>query len=233
MWRDFSNERETYTDSTFRLTSSPLVKILVGPEEKEYELPRDLLSFYSPFFKACFTGEFKESKEQILRLPEDKTHVFEHFIEYLRNGSTIYEPGVTESDHRKKVIWIFALLRFADKYLIDGLCYHAMEHLKTYLYPDFEKPGYGIAFVCSNTKVEDVDFCVGLLRDGDPFFKLLAICCLRALPLEAATHQKQAVVRSLIHRNARLAGKMMMLLTEDSSCRRGGEWQLRFGLSKA
>lgn len=39
---------------------SPSVKFIIGPEEKIYTIPKDLLCHYSPYFVACFNGGFRE-----------------------------------------------------------------------------------------------------------------------------------------------------------------------------
>ena len=53
-----------------------MVVILVGPEEKRFELPRSLLCESSLFFSKAFEGHFKEATDGTLKLPEDDPVAF-------------------------------------------------------------------------------------------------------------------------------------------------------------
>jgi hypothetical protein len=44
-------------------------------------LPKDILCHYSRYFDRCFNGNFEESKEQKLNLPEDKPEWFELLLD--------------------------------------------------------------------------------------------------------------------------------------------------------
>lgn len=104
-----------------RLASSPLVKILVGPNERVFEFPRDLLSHYSPYFKACFNGPWKESTSGVLRLPEDKPAHFTILGEYIR-GQEVKRTKIVFEDEETALKHAFEIMRFADKYQILDLC---------------------------------------------------------------------------------------------------------------
>lgn len=51
--------------------------LVVGKQEKAYVLHKDLLCFYSDYFRAAFDGSFKEAAERKLRIPDVEENVFE------------------------------------------------------------------------------------------------------------------------------------------------------------
>ena len=66
--------------------STQPVVVVVGPEQKEYELDEPVVT-QIPCFKNTFRwGVFRESTERILRLPEDEPTVFERVLEFLGTG---------------------------------------------------------------------------------------------------------------------------------------------------
>ncbi|CAD0082705.1 unnamed protein product [Aureobasidium vineae] len=55
------------------------VTLIVGIEKKAYNVRKDLLCFYSDYFRAAFQGSFKEATERKIDLPRVTKDVFEHF----------------------------------------------------------------------------------------------------------------------------------------------------------
>lgn len=53
--------------------------IIVGKEKKAYNLHKDLLCFYSDYFRAALNGNFKEAAEGKLELPNVTISIFEAF----------------------------------------------------------------------------------------------------------------------------------------------------------
>ncbi|KAG9653089.1 hypothetical protein KCU64_g8123, partial [Aureobasidium melanogenum] len=53
------------------------VILIVGKKKKAYTLHKDLLCFYSDYFRAAFNGSFKEAAERKLELPNVEEHIFE------------------------------------------------------------------------------------------------------------------------------------------------------------
>lgn len=53
------------------------VTLIVGKHDKAYVLHKDLLCFYSDYFRAAFDGPFKEAAERKLRLPDVEENVFD------------------------------------------------------------------------------------------------------------------------------------------------------------
>lgn len=86
---------DTLSLTQSRLSSSPLVKICVGSEEKPYSLPKDLIAHYSSYFASCFKNNWKEANEGVLRLSDEKPEFFDVLMEYFRHGKAKYARKVT------------------------------------------------------------------------------------------------------------------------------------------
>lgn len=65
------------------LTFDSLVKIYVGPQKKQWMLPKDLLCDRFSFFKAAFKGGFKEAAEKEMWLEEDDPEAFGLLVDYV------------------------------------------------------------------------------------------------------------------------------------------------------
>ncbi|THZ18857.1 hypothetical protein D6C91_05343 [Aureobasidium pullulans] len=55
------------------------VTLVVGRSKKAYTLHKDLLCFYSDYFRAAFNGSFKEAAERKIELSDVEEEVFEFF----------------------------------------------------------------------------------------------------------------------------------------------------------
>ncbi|KAI4851213.1 hypothetical protein E4T44_02270 [Aureobasidium sp. EXF-8845] len=55
------------------------VTLIVGKEEKAYTLHKELLCFYSDYFRAAFNGSFKEATERKIELPDVEISLFDAF----------------------------------------------------------------------------------------------------------------------------------------------------------
>lgn len=85
---------EESTDHIFkkpRVTRESLgavVQVKVGPE-KTFVNHKGILCRSAAYFKAALEGEFKESKDEVLELPEDDPVVFSHFELWLYTGNIL------------------------------------------------------------------------------------------------------------------------------------------------
>jgi hypothetical protein len=68
--------------------TGPKVDIYVGVNSKHFNLPKDILCYYSSYFERCFNGRFEEGEEQKLTLPEDKLDYFQILLDYMFLGSS-------------------------------------------------------------------------------------------------------------------------------------------------
>ena len=64
------------------------VQVKVG-HKKTFIVHKDILCRSAPYFKAALEGGFKESKDQVLKLPDDDPVVFSHFQLWLYTGNII------------------------------------------------------------------------------------------------------------------------------------------------
>ncbi|KAI4717949.1 hypothetical protein E4T48_05857 [Aureobasidium sp. EXF-10727] len=59
------------------------VTLVISKERKSYTLHKDLLCFYSDYFRAAFNGSFKEALERKIELPDVEISIFEEFQVWL------------------------------------------------------------------------------------------------------------------------------------------------------
>lgn len=81
------------------------VRVLVGPDQVEFQIFRYLLTASSHFFEAALTGDFKEAREGIVRLPEVKPEIFELYVARLVGGDLQLAEGndVECATHRARM----------------------------------------------------------------------------------------------------------------------------------
>jgi hypothetical protein len=59
------------------------VHILVGEEQQDFSVHKDLICHHSPYFKAAFNLEFDEAKTGTMKLPEISVEIFQLFLGWL------------------------------------------------------------------------------------------------------------------------------------------------------
>ena len=69
--------------TTFRFCDVPTVTIFVGKDKRPFHVHRSLLRETSSFFKAALEGDFRESSEQKMDLPEEDEGSFDVFVQWL------------------------------------------------------------------------------------------------------------------------------------------------------
>ncbi|KAL2074397.1 hypothetical protein VTL71DRAFT_8175 [Oculimacula yallundae] len=67
-------------------TCGEVVQILVGPTEAKLSCHKALLGFTSEFFDAALCGDFRESKTNIVRLPEETPEAVAGFLTWACSG---------------------------------------------------------------------------------------------------------------------------------------------------
>ncbi|KAK6005766.1 hypothetical protein QM012_007408 [Aureobasidium pullulans] len=83
------------------------VTLVVGNQEKAYILHKDLLCFYSDYFRAAFDGPFREAAERKLRLPDVEESVFERVQLWLYTRNLQLPTDETEIFEILIDLWIF------------------------------------------------------------------------------------------------------------------------------
>ncbi len=108
------------THGSIRFGNIPMVQLKVGPNATLFHVHKDLICGSSPFFKAAFTGGFKES-ECSINLEDDDPEVFENIIQWLyrRNLETLSSiEAVADENYFMDLVRSYTL---ADKYGITAL----------------------------------------------------------------------------------------------------------------
>jgi hypothetical protein len=110
-----------YADSLTqrRLLGKEIVHIKIGKEKQDFGVNKQLISHYSPYFKAAFTSGFQEAKTGIMNLPETEPQVFDIFYEWLYS-QRLWSPDDEEED-RPDTDKLAKLYVFADMAAVPHL----------------------------------------------------------------------------------------------------------------
>ena len=113
-----------------------MVTLFVGTTQKAFYVHVDLLCNASSFFKAAFTGDFKESSDKTVQLPEDDEDIVSLFIEWLYHQRYEMLPLSAEDDEESdddhddiddkkkendRFYQVFRLFVLAEKYDVPDL----------------------------------------------------------------------------------------------------------------
>ncbi|KAF5871314.1 uncharacterized protein Bfra_007830 [Botrytis fragariae] len=153
-------------DLYIKMVVSSKVKIFVGPEKKSFEVPKDLLSYYSPVFDRSFNGNFMEGQTQIIELPEDTVEDFEVLVEYIFHHSVGDKLSISKNG-RNAAERCISFLKYADLYDLGDISTLIYYELRSALIE-----GGPSAF-----KSSFIEVVFSLTKDGN---------CLRALMADAA-----------------------------------------------
>lgn len=77
-------------------------------------MPKDLLSNYSPYLRACFSGHLKEGIEGFLRLPDEEPKFFDVIVDYMKSHTT--HLSAWRGTHIMQLKYDHKFLIFCDKY---------------------------------------------------------------------------------------------------------------------
>lgn len=108
------------TADTSRWADVATVSLIVGETQTAFHVHEADLFEASPFFKAAFTSDFRESSERTMTLPEDDENTFELFVDWLyhRHYEIPSHPKPPEKDVFMQPVKFFVL---ADKYDVRSL----------------------------------------------------------------------------------------------------------------
>lgn len=87
----------------------------VGPERTSFIIHKDLLVFYSDYFRGAFNSSFKEAVESKLTLPDEQVDVFNVFNKF------IYTRQLCDEDVDLTWQLIIEVWLFGDKHIIPAL----------------------------------------------------------------------------------------------------------------
>lgn len=91
-----------------------MVKIIVGPDQKLWVLPEQLLCDRVKYFKSAFQSGFRESDEKVLELPEDCPVAFAYIIDRILRDRQPPTKNFGENQEYRQMTWC-KLYVLADK----------------------------------------------------------------------------------------------------------------------
>ena len=100
----------------YRFWEVPTVTLFVGEDKRPFHVHRSLLCEASSFFKAAFEGNFRETSEQKMDLPEEDEGSFDLFVQWLYDRH--YEIPLGWLERFLEPVKLYVL---ADKYDVRGL----------------------------------------------------------------------------------------------------------------
>ena len=112
-----------------------MVILLVGGQKVPFHVHMDILCRSSSFFKSAFmgSGDFKETSERSMALPEDDAQAFDNILHWLYSGKFLNTTSSTFKESREQAQEVYLQLAVlyvtADKYDIHGLQNHIMSYI--------------------------------------------------------------------------------------------------------
>lgn len=125
------------------------VRVGSGPSAREFSVHKDLITHYSPFFKAALSdSRWKEGMSNMIDLPEDEPQLFKFYLCWLY-GTWPFEYITTCIKFDRKTLECAEFIQLADAYVfgnkildfdfcdmvLDSLCAHAHHAHATDLVP--------------------------------------------------------------------------------------------------
>ncbi len=105
----------------YRLADDETVIIQVGARKTSFQVHKNLLCDISPFFRAGFSGEFKEASDKAMQLPEDDAYTFQRFVSWLYTRKYGLSGCGTELETNRQYLQLARLYVISDKFGINSL----------------------------------------------------------------------------------------------------------------
>lgn len=83
---------------TYGSLGTTMTTLVVGPDELEYCVHRDLLSSRSPYFAAAAKEEWKEGQDCRVPLPDDEHVAVEFYVQWIYAGKIFSRPSANDED---------------------------------------------------------------------------------------------------------------------------------------
>ena len=126
------------------------VTLIIGTTKERYVLHKDLLCFYSDFFRAAFNSSFKEATEREIELPDTEIEVFEAFQVWLYTQDLPQNEALPTSVYLEWPLLI-KLWVFGDRYQIPLLQNNAIDAITDKANKDNTVPIFWINLTYENT----------------------------------------------------------------------------------
>ena len=108
------------------------VKLIVGPQQKEFTIHKNLICVASEFFKAALASNFVEGNEQKVVLPEDDPQYFQVIYDWLYSGRVAGSVStyLKKEDICAGDIFWWKLYQIGDRLMIERLRMLAIDKIQ-------------------------------------------------------------------------------------------------------
>ncbi|KAF2142406.1 uncharacterized protein K452DRAFT_297701 [Aplosporella prunicola CBS 121167] len=135
-----------------------MITLLIGPEEKAFNIHQALLCYWSRYFCNALSGPFKESQKENLKVPDVEVEVFEFAFNWL------YTTNLSNELFRDEGILAAKLYVFADYYDVREM----RNCLMNLMYEEYnvtagDLPGYDLVLFAFEYLPQNSMFCRFLL----------------------------------------------------------------------
>lgn len=154
------------------------VKLIVGPEEKEFTVAEDVICKRCPFFFNTFSGNFLEAKTKVSYFPDDDPERFFDLCRWLESDE------LTDIDPDPSWIWLTITWLFAEKYHIDELQNTTVDAL----YAKYAARYEGINISC-----ETLDFVIENTHRRSPLRRLFSDMLTNGISLEQLPSRVESI----------------------------------------
>ncbi|KAH0363124.1 hypothetical protein KCU65_g7599, partial [Aureobasidium melanogenum] len=196
-----STPDQTPSSKQFR---GKLVTIIVGSSKESFSIHKDLLVFYSDYFRAAFNGSFTEATEGRIELRDVELEVFQNFHSWLYTRKLLVDKIHSHNDESMSWGQLFDLWIFGDRFQVPLLQNCVMDEIigrgdeisLKFIKVAYENTVAGsplrrimIEFLAYHTNLEGGDY--GIMRAKDR--KHLTVEMLQDLVVELNTARKNKV----------------------------------------
>lgn len=129
------------------------IEVGTGSAKRTFYPHRDLLAFYSGYFRAALNGRFTESRTKVIKLETEEPAVFEGFLLWLYTCKARTDV-ITEDNAGEYFTSIVKLWIFADRRIIPLMANDMIDHLQQCVLTAWSIPTNTINIVYSNTTEE-------------------------------------------------------------------------------
>lgn len=141
------------TDKHYRsayISAMATIEVGAGTKKQTFHVHRDLISFYSGYFKAALKGGFAEAASGVIKLETEEPAVFEGFVKWLYTHKPRTDK-ITHADNMQYYMQIVKLWIFADRRGVPLLMNEMIDLFHQSVVEIWITPGNTIREVYDNT----------------------------------------------------------------------------------
>lgn len=110
----------------FRHLTSPVIKLVVGSDRIQFNVPQYILCKLL-FFQAALQGQFREASEKLIHMPDDDPEIVSKMVEVLTRGDYSQPPIASEGTQTAETrlqckLFHAQVYVLGEKYSCDALC---------------------------------------------------------------------------------------------------------------